>query len=86
LRTTRLCTVNPLVVGFTHATGAIAGVSAAQSAGAAPAGAAALARKNVPLLTWSLQLPFARVRALPRRRSALDFGPPRTTTITPARG
>ena len=39
---TRLCAVNPFVVGFTHGTGAIAALSAVQTAGAAAAAAVAV--------------------------------------------
>jgi hypothetical protein len=49
LRTTRLCTVNPFTVGFTHWRGASIGPSCAQSGAAAPGALTAVALKNVPL-------------------------------------
>ncbi len=85
LRMTRLCAVNPFVVGFTHGIGAIAGASAVQTAGAAAAAAVAFARKKIPVLARNANAPEAEVRAVPSRFSRFARGPPKMTTFAPAR-
>jgi hypothetical protein len=85
LRTTRLADVNPLVVAFTHGTGAMAAPIAVHKAGAAPGAPTALARKNTPVLARNVNAPVADERTLPIRFRRFALAPPKIVTVAPAR-
>ena len=61
-RTTLLCAVNPVTVGFTH----MLRPSRGHSAGAGSGAATAHARKKVPVLALKVKKPFAATLAAPQ--------------------
>ena len=82
---TRLCAVNPFVVGFTHGTGAIAAVSAVQTAGAARGRRGDVRPEEDPVFARNVNAPVADERAVPSRFSRFALGPPKIATVAPAR-
>ena len=75
--------MNPFEVGFTHGTGAMAGVSAVHAAVATPAAAATFARKNTPVLARKTNPPLAFVVTRPIRFSDRLRGPPKIVLPRP---